>query len=158
MRRFTVPLFGVLVISTAGCIFHHVQVQQMRPSEAVAVTSPVKAHLKDGSTVVYANGVTVAGGALRGEGLRWDLALKQAATVNNVLLDSVVGMESYQTKVEGAKSAVAYFGDSHLNLEIVSRKILGRESTQPRIVCQRFRSDLRGTVQNVATIVRHLPE
>jgi hypothetical protein len=106
MRRFAVPLLGVLAISTAGCIFHRVQVQPVAPREAVAVTSPVKAHLKDGSTVVYANGVTVAGGTLRGEGLRWDLSLKQAATVDNIPLDSVVGMESYQTKVEGAKSAV----------------------------------------------------
>jgi hypothetical protein len=34
------------------------------PSDAVVVTSPAKAHLKDGSTVVYPKGVTVSGGTL----------------------------------------------------------------------------------------------
>jgi hypothetical protein len=76
MKRLLVgAILGGLAISVPGGVFHRVQVQQVVPRDAVTVTSAVKAHLKDGSTVVYANGVTVSGGMLRGAGVRYDLAL-----------------------------------------------------------------------------------
>ena len=106
MKRFLVgALLSALAISV-GCVFHRVQVQPVVPRDAVAVTSPVKALLKDGSTVVYAKGVTVSGGTLRGAGVRYDLALKQSASVDSIPLDSVVGMESFQTRVDGVKTAL----------------------------------------------------
>jgi hypothetical protein len=98
-------LYG-LAIFAAGCVFHRVQVQPIVPRDAVVVTSPVKAHLKDGSTVVYAKGVTVSGGALRGSGVRYDLALKQPTNVDSIPLDFVVGMESFETRVDGAPTAI----------------------------------------------------
>ncbi len=107
MKRFLVgALLGALAFSAAGCVFHFVQVQKLVPSDAVVVTSPVKAHLKDGSTVVYAKGVTVSGGTLLGAGARYDLALKQSSNVNTIPLNSVVGMESFQTHVNGVKTAI----------------------------------------------------
>jgi hypothetical protein len=107
MKRFLVgALLGALAFSAAGCVFHFVQVQKLIPSDAVVVTSPVKAHLKDGSTVVYAKGVTVSGGTLLGAGARYDLALKQSSNVNTIPLNSVVGMESFQTRVNGVKTAI----------------------------------------------------
>jgi hypothetical protein len=108
MKRFVVrALLSALVVSGAGCfVFHRVEVQQVVPRDAVVVTSPVKAHLKDGSTVVYAYGVTVSGGTLRGPGRRYDLTLKQSAEVDSVPLDSVVGMESSQTRVNAAPTVV----------------------------------------------------
>ena len=107
MRRFLgAALLGALAISAAGCVFHRVQVQQVNPRDAVAVTSPVKAHLKDGSTVVYANGVMVSGGTLVGTGVHYDLSLKHSTNVGSIPLDSVVGMESFQTRVNGAKTAI----------------------------------------------------
>jgi hypothetical protein len=99
-------LLGATAIFAAGCIFHRVQVQQIIPRDTVVVTSPVKAHLKDGSTVVYAKGVTVSGGTLRGAGVRFDLALKQSSNVDSIPLDSVVGMESFETRVNVAKTAI----------------------------------------------------
>jgi hypothetical protein len=107
MKRFLVgALLAALAISAGGCVFHRVQVQPVIPRDAVVVTNPVKAHLKDGSTVVYANGVTVSGGTLRGAGVRYDLALQQSTNVDSIPLDSVVGMESFQTRVDGAKTAI----------------------------------------------------
>jgi hypothetical protein len=108
MKRFLVrAVLGALVMSAAGCfVFHHVDVQQVVPRDAVVVTSPVKAHLKDGSTVVYANGVTVSGGMLRGAGVRYDLALKQSPNVDSIPLDSVVGMESFRTRVNVAPTVI----------------------------------------------------
>ncbi len=56
--------------------------------------------------MVYAKGVTVSGGAVRGAGVRYDLALKQSTNVDSIPLDSVVGMESFQTRVDGAPTAI----------------------------------------------------
>jgi len=92
-------LLCVCSIASVSCVFHRVEVKQVVPRDTVAVTSPVKAHLKDGSTVVYANGVTVAGGTLQGTGVRYDLALANPVIVASIPLDSVIGMESFQTRV-----------------------------------------------------------
>lgn len=100
---------AALAISTAGCIvFHRVQVQQVVPQDSVVITSPVKAHLKDGATVVYSKGVSISGGILRGVGTRYDLAVKwtKSTNVDSIPLDSVVGMESFQTTVDQGKTAV----------------------------------------------------
>ena len=56
--------------------------------------------------MVYADGVTFSGGTLRGAGVRYDLALKHSTNVDSIPLDSVVGMESFQTRVNVAKSAI----------------------------------------------------
>lgn len=55
-----IPLGGA---SACIWIFNHVQVDTVArpgPADSVRVTSPVKAHLVDGSTVVYPYGVTIA--------------------------------------------------------------------------------------------------
>ncbi|MEO8126540.1 MAG: hypothetical protein ABI822_05565 [Bryobacteraceae bacterium] len=108
MNRLLVALLAAaMAVCAGGCfIFHRVEVQQVIPRDAVVVTSPVKAHLKDGSNVVYANGVSISGGSLRGVGVRYDLALKRSGEADNVPLDSVVGMESFRTEVDRAKTAV----------------------------------------------------
>ena len=56
--------------------------------------------------MVYAQGVSVSAGNLRGAGVRCDLALKPSGNVNSIPLGPVIGMESYQTKVDGVKTAV----------------------------------------------------
>jgi hypothetical protein len=104
VKRF---LLCVCSIPAVSCIFHRVEVKQVLPRDAVAVTSPVKAHLKDGSTVVYANGVTVAGSTLQGMGVRYDLALANPVGVASVPLDSVIGMESFQTRVNVGPTVAA---------------------------------------------------
>jgi hypothetical protein len=68
------------------------------------VTTPVKAHLSDGSTVVYPDGVRVEGNALRGAGERYNIALTGSAPVSAVPLDEVVAMESFRTEVRMAES------------------------------------------------------
>ncbi len=87
-------------------VFRGVQVKKIDPASATTVTSPVKAHLKDGSTVVYDRGVVVSGDKLLGVGLRYDLALKQSGRVDSLPLDSVIGMESFRTKINVAETAI----------------------------------------------------
>lgn len=70
-------------------------------TEPVAVSSPVKAHLSDGSVVVFPSGVTYGQDSLTGQGSQYDLALRQTAARRSVPLDSVLGVEA----IEGGVSA-----------------------------------------------------
>jgi len=74
--------------------------------DSVAVISPVKAHLSDGSTVVFPDGVDVVRDTLRGDGMRYSQALKDSAAVTRLALDSVVGMEVFRTRVDVGTSIV----------------------------------------------------
>ncbi len=87
-----------------GCvIFSRVDVQPIEPPRApVSVASAVKAHLLDGSTVVYPRGVEIARDTVRslsGVATRYDLGL-QPSDALPVPLDSVAAMESFRTNVD----------------------------------------------------------
>ena len=100
-------LLAAATLPAAGCIwiFHHVEVASVsRPADSVAVESPVKAHLANGFTVVYPQGVRVVGDTVRGSGTRYDLQLRDATPVSQVPLDSVVAMESFETQVDAGTS------------------------------------------------------
>jgi hypothetical protein len=98
-----------LMALTACIIAQGVKVEELRATRAdtVRVKTPVKAHLLDGSTVVYPSGVLVAGGVLRGSGTWFDLALKDPRPVQEIALDSLVGMESYRTSTN-VGATIAY--------------------------------------------------
>jgi hypothetical protein len=64
--------------------------------EPVAVTSPVKAHLVDGSVVVFPSGVVYRQDSLMGQGSQYDLALRQTAARRSIPLDSILGVEAIQ--------------------------------------------------------------
>lgn len=113
----------VLVAVSACFISRRVTVVEVdRAADSVQVRSPVKAHLLDGSTVVYRHGVQVAAGRLTGPGTRYDLSLSGATEVNELSLDSVVGLESFHTSVNyGATvglSALATAGTLGLSIAI----------------------------------------
>ena len=100
-------LLAAATLPAAGCIwiFHHVEVASVsRPADSVTVESPVKAHLANGFTVVYPQGVRVVGDTVRGSGTRYDLQLRDATPVSQVPLDSVVAMESFETRVDAGTS------------------------------------------------------
>lgn len=101
-------LLVALALTTAACVFvaHRVDVRSMDIRQPVNVHGAVKAHLKDGSTVLYPTGVTVTGNALEGEGTRYDLTLTHSTRIGTVPLDSVIGMESYRTAVKGAQTFI----------------------------------------------------
>jgi hypothetical protein len=101
-------LFCLLAGGATSCIWYaqRVQVQSVNPAENVTVASPVKAHLKDGSTIVFTEGITIAGGVVSGKGVQYDLTLAQSANVESVPLESVAAMESFRTEVKGAESVI----------------------------------------------------
>ena len=57
------------------------------------IKSPLKAHLADGSTVVYRQGAIISGGQIVGTGVAYKLMDDQSSTVRDrIPLDSVVGV------------------------------------------------------------------
>jgi len=105
--RATCALTLAVGLATPGCVFQHVEVRPLAVEEkAQFVASPVKAHLKDGSTVVFRDGVSLAGGALQGQGLRYDIDLGPPTAVASVPFQSVAAVESFRTRKDVVASAV----------------------------------------------------
>jgi hypothetical protein len=84
----------------ASCIVHRVDVVPVDVSaEApIEISSPVKAHLYDGSTVVFPDGINVHDGKVRGQGEKFNVALE-----NNKFID------------EDENSVSNHFGVSHVS-------------------------------------------
>lgn len=124
MKRCLALLLSGAVLSS--CVSRRVDVEPVSTRAPVTVKSPVKAHLVDGSTIVYPDGVTVTGDALLGRGLRYDLNLVAGRTVDTVPLADVVGMETYRTRVNPlettllttATAAGAFFATAALMVAI----------------------------------------
>jgi hypothetical protein len=96
---------SLAVLVAVGCIFTSVNVEEVRPSvEGTVVRSPLKAHMVDGSTVVFRNGAIVSSTQVRGDGSRFPLDGGSPIPANSVAIDSIVGMESYQTKIGTAQT------------------------------------------------------
>ena len=105
---FRLTLVLAATAGIAACIIQKpVATQLDLKNLPVTVESSVKAHLLDGSTIVYPNGVSLASNTLVGSGLRYSLGSPAATSVVRMTLDSVVGMENYGARVsEGASVAL----------------------------------------------------
>ncbi len=104
--RFTLAL--LLTLFLTACVVHRLDVTPVEVSNAdpIVIDTPVKAHLKDGSTVVFADGARVANGVISGDGRIYDLTLDNSSIVSEIPLADVAAMESYQTPVStGATTA-----------------------------------------------------
>lgn len=101
-RRVALPL--LILVSACIHVYQSIRTRSLDPHTPVAVTTPVKAHLVDGSTVVFHSGVTVDSQAVRGGGTRYSLTLRDSSAVISVPLDSIVGMESFEQATNAASS------------------------------------------------------
>ncbi|MFI5279379.1 MAG: hypothetical protein ACHQU1_02700 [Gemmatimonadales bacterium] len=97
----------VLAATSTACIFSSMRVTTLpRPTTPVYVQTPVKAHLADGSVILYRQGVNVTADSLLGNGVRFDLTLKDSVPLQAHALADVVGMEVFRTDVDGAATFV----------------------------------------------------
>jgi len=103
-RRVALPL--VLLVSACIHVYQSIRTRALDPHTPVAITTPVKAHLTDGSTVVFLSGVTVDSQTVRGDGNRYSLTLRDSAAVTSIPLDSIVGMEAFEQSTAGLSSFV----------------------------------------------------
>src|SRR5258707_538246 len=107
-RRVALPL--VLLVSACIHVYQSIRPRPLDPHTPVTVTTPVKAHLVDGSTVVFLSGVTVDSAEVRGDGNRYSLTLRDSAAVNSIPLDSIVGMEAFEQSVNPRSRAQSIGG------------------------------------------------
>jgi hypothetical protein len=101
-----------LVIGIAACIqtFRRVEAAPVTPSQSdsVHVHTPVKAHLFDGSTVVFSGGAIVVRDTVRGTGAGYDVRLTSTGTRSWAIpLDSVLAMETFRQATDAATSLMA---------------------------------------------------
>jgi hypothetical protein len=64
------------------------------------IRSSVKAHLADGSTVLFPDGVTIEQEQVTGDGDRYDIRLSPVGAVSGVARDSVVAIEGFDTEID----------------------------------------------------------
>jgi hypothetical protein len=82
-------------------------IEQEEDDAPIIVESPVKVHLDDGSTIVYADGIVVHGDKVIGDGLKYDITLEHQETIEEVSVDDIAAIESFQTPVNRPATAVA---------------------------------------------------
>lgn len=80
-----------------------------RPSETTStqIRSPVKVHLFDGSTVVFATGALVSHDSITGAGLSYALLTSESVARHAVPMDSVIAVEAFEGKLLTAPTVVA---------------------------------------------------
>jgi hypothetical protein len=135
-----------LLLAVAGCfIVRGVSVVEVsRTTDSVQVRTPVKAHLVDGSTVVYREGVLVARGQLTGAGTRYNLTLTDPTPTAELPLDSVMALESFRTRTNtGATLGISTLA----TVGVVGVSIAVYCAIDPKCFgsCPTFYSDSAGT-------------
>jgi hypothetical protein len=89
----------------------HIEITPIESGEEVntpiSVESPVKAHLEDGSTVMFPKGVTVDAEMVKGQGFKYDITLQHSEPVTEIDLGDVAAMESYQDVVNTGATVAA---------------------------------------------------
>ncbi len=121
VSRLALALFaGAMLAGMAGCV-HKIWVTEAREVPLLGrdaqhvISSPLRAHLADGSTVVYSKGATISGGEIVGIGMGYPLLDDVHSTVRDrVPLDSVVGVETFEGKVLMAQSVTLSIAASAL--------------------------------------------
>jgi hypothetical protein len=70
------------------------------------VSAPMKAHMRDGSVVVFEQGATVGAKDVSGTGKAFDVARRAMKLVDGVPLDSVLGFEVYSRRINPIRTLV----------------------------------------------------
>jgi len=94
------------ILASACIVVRSTRIDPLTPAEGVQVKSRVRAHLADGSTVLYPKGVRFRNGWLVGSGQQFDLQMRPGRPVDSIGLDRVLAMESYKSQVDAAASTV----------------------------------------------------
>jgi len=85
-----------------SCYIHtkvnHVNTENMRESKPFVIKSPTKAHLTDGSLIVFEKGFRIENNMLSGEGIRYDLSRQNQCPFSEVTMDSVVCLKCYKKR------------------------------------------------------------
>jgi hypothetical protein len=140
LLRVVLPV--LLVAAACVHVFQNVTVRPLDPHTSVAVATPVKAHLVDGSTVVFPDGAILGGDTVRGIGWRYGLTLRDSVKVEAIPLDSIAGMESFEQTHDAAHGLIVSLVSTGVVLlggAVLAVAIFGS--------CPTFYTDSAGTAQ-----------
>jgi hypothetical protein len=79
-------------------------------TQPTRVSAPTKAHLNDGSLIIFKDGFTIGKNKISGTGMLYSIERVQIKTVYGVGLDTVAFMEYYVSQVEGNSVLAALLG------------------------------------------------
>lgn len=74
------------------------------------ISAPLRLHLLNGGIVQFRDGAVVSRTEVSGNGVRYSLSLRDSAEVGLVSLDSILGMEVFQSATDRGKSALVSVG------------------------------------------------
>jgi hypothetical protein len=87
------------------------------------VSSPMKAHLLDGSVAVFERGATIFSTRVTGDGRVFNVSRSASEPTNGVPLDSVIGFEVYERRVNPLRTLV--YGSATLAASVVATVGIG---------------------------------
>ena len=98
-----IPLGGIACVVVR--VSRGTQVESLDARSQYDVKSPVKAHLKDGSTVIYEHGIRVDATHIHPRsGARRVGVLNETMLVTPIAFDSIVGLETFRRDINGPAS------------------------------------------------------
>jgi hypothetical protein len=104
-------LVGSCVVIVQGGSVREIDSETDTPTR---VTVPMKAFLYGGDVVVYADGALVSRSAIQGRGYRYTLGREDATLVEEMPLDSIIGIEAFEGGVNPVATVFATAGATGL--------------------------------------------
>lgn len=109
-RRHSAFILATLLVvcSASACISRGVDVSRLavRRNDGTVIHDPVKAHLVDGTIIVFPTGIIVRDRLAVGSGRRYTATLRESTLVTNVTLDSIAAMERFTTHYNHGRSVL----------------------------------------------------
>ena len=91
----------VFCLALKSCVFISTKVKPLeKTSEKTVISSPAKAHLYDGSLIVFADGFVMSEGIIKGNGIRYDLTREPQVTIDSISIDSIACLEYYKKELQ----------------------------------------------------------
>jgi hypothetical protein len=110
--KFFIVFVLVLTLTASGCGFYEIKPSTLDPQQLSThpdahIHTPTKAHLKDGSVVIFSEGFKVVGEQLIGKGEKYDLSREKRTLVEEVTLSDVAALEVYEKNLDAVTSTAA---------------------------------------------------
>ena len=101
IQLFLITILIPILVFYFSCYVLSTKVQRLIPTpQTNRILSPTKAHLIDGSLIIFRNGFNIGRDGISGTGLFYNPTRKYIRTVNGITKDSVAFLEYYQDQVE----------------------------------------------------------
>ncbi len=107
---------------------HSINTENIRESKKFVIKKPTKAHLTDGSLIVFEKGLEIKNNTLIGEGIRYDLSRQNQYPFSEVTMDSVVCLKQYKKGFQVYPSIMSNPILVFILLEIIFHSIEGGEN------------------------------